>query len=407
MMSILAINGGEPVRTKPYPKWPVARANELEHLMKVLESSDWGVLNSEVDKLAEAFRDFTGAKYALPVSNGTISLEIILRALNIGRGDEVIIPIYTFVASVSAIAMVGATPVFADVEYSSHLLDYKSVERSITSKTKAIMVVHVGGRPCDMDSILQLANKYNIPVIEDAAQAHGAQWKDKKAGTMGIAGSFSSQASKNIPAGEGGIITTDDEVLYRKMWSIRDYGRDHNSGIWYSHKELGTNAGIGAWQAAILLEQLKDAEQLLEKRMDSCRYLTEQLCHLLFLEFLSEDERVSKNACHLLMLKYKKEHLENIPRKRFLDALRAEGITIFGDGYSQPINTMGIMQSEAFFRATGTERRYDEIDTPVAEKIALEEGIWMLQPAMLEEKEDLDLIVQAMEKIMANAKELK
>lgn len=405
-MKQLAINGGAKTRNLPFPTWPVARYDELERLYQVLETEDWGVLNPEVEKFAQLYSRYTGARYALPTSNGTVSLEVILRALGIGRGDEVIVPIYTFVATVSAITMVGATPVFADIRMDTHLLDSKSVEANITDKTRAVIAVHIGGRPCDMDAIREVADRHNLFVIEDAAQAHGAQWRDQKVGTMGIAGAFSFQASKNIPAGEGGIITTNDESLYKKMWSIQNYGRDYDQDIWYEHPHLGGNTGIGAWQAVILQEQMRDIDDLLEKRMKSARYLQEKLSEFDFLEFPPEDPRVTKNAYHLMMFRYLPEKLHGVSRQRFVQAMLAEGIDVISEGYSMPINTMKFMSSRAFYKATGTERTYEKIDTPNGSKIAYENGLWITQNALLENISGLNDIVAAVRKIAEHYDEL-
>lgn len=406
-MNKLAVNGGSPVRTKPYPKWPVARASEYRRLLGILKTDDWSTLNQEVNNLGEMFALYTGAKYALPVSSGTVGLEVILRALNIGRGDEVIVPIYTFVASVSSILYTGATPVFADVLYGTHLLDPASFEKNITPKTKAVLAVHIGGRPCDMDAICEIAKKHNILVIEDSAQAHGASWKGKKTGTLGIAGSFSFQASKNLSCGEGGMITTNDEALFRQMWSVREYGRDSRSDIWYEHTNLGTNAGMAPWQAVILQEQLKDVDILFAKRTESARILTEALKEFPFIELNEEDERVTGNAYHLFMFKYNKDAFYGVTREELIELLRAEGVAgCLASGYSQPITEMDIVNDETFRKVTGSDRTYQEVDIPVGKVIAYEKGMWLSQAALLEEESDLLAFPAALRKLAEHKDEV-
>ena len=173
-MSNLAINGGSPVKTSEFPKWPQYGEKEAEALNRVLNSGVWGTLGGEVLQFNEKFAKYQGARYGVAVSNGTVSLEIILRALEIGIGDEVIVPPYTFNATVSAVLMAGATPVFADIERDTFNMDHSMAEKVITQNTKAIIPVHIGGRPCDMDAITAIADKYGLYVIEDAAQAHGS-----------------------------------------------------------------------------------------------------------------------------------------------------------------------------------------------------------------------------------------
>src|SRR5579883_1099393 len=205
----LAIEGGAAVRTAPWPAWPVWDAREEGALLEVLRSGHWGMIDGEkVQQLERAWAELHRAKHCVAVVNGTAALEIALRALEVGPGDEVILPPYTFIATASAALLVGAVPIFADVDPETYELDPSAVEAAITPRTRAIVPVHVGGCPPDLDGILAIAEKHGARVLEDAAQAHGAAWKGRPVGTLGDLGTFSFQASKNVNAGEGGAIVT-------------------------------------------------------------------------------------------------------------------------------------------------------------------------------------------------------
>ena len=224
-MSKLALKGGEPVRRKPFPRWPVFDEREMRALREVLESGFWGMGGKRKKEFEEKFAAYQHARYGVAVINGTAALEISLRTLGIGCGDEVIVPSYTFIATAMAVLYVNAIPIFADIEPETYTIDPESVKSLISDKTKAILPVHIGGRPADMDALLSIAKKNNLHVIEDACQAWGAEWRGRRVGAIGDMGAFSFQSSKNITSGEGGIIVTNDENLYVKAWSLHNCGR--------------------------------------------------------------------------------------------------------------------------------------------------------------------------------------
>jgi len=402
-MSKLALNGGIPVKTDTFPKWPMYDEKEEQALIKVLHSGVWGTLGSEVLAFNQKFAAYQGAKYAIGVTNGTHTLEIILRALDIGIGDEVIVPPYTFNATVSSVLMVGATPVFADLDGDTYNIDPAMVEKAITKNTKAVIPVHIGGRACDMDSIMTIANKYHLFVIEDAAHAVGSEWKGTKVGTIGNAGSFSFQASKNLTAGEGGAITTNDEDLYDKCFSIHHCGRDMKSGLWYDHPFMGTNARLTEWQAAILNVQMDRLDAQLELRMKNAAYLNDRLKELPCTGIMKPDERVTRNAYHLFVFKYFAEKCKGLPRAKFIDAMKAEGIPC-APGYVC-LYKQGLLASPQAKRILRADANYD-IFLPNAEKACYEEGMWLYQYMLLGTQKDMDDIVEAVVKVYENADEL-
>jgi dTDP-4-amino-4,6-dideoxygalactose transaminase len=238
------------------PKWPVSTEREMELLQEVLESDKWGGYHPFVPRLEQSFAAFQQSAYALAAVNGTVTLEMALEALGIGPGDEVIVPAISFVATASAVSRVGATPVFVDIEGDTFNIDPECVERAVSNDTKAIVVVHFGGPMADMDRLSKIGADHGLPLIEDAAHAAGSEWNGRRAGSIGIAGSFSFQNSKVMTAGEGGILTTSDPVFLERARSILDQGRKPDGG-WFFHYELGTNYRMTALQAAVLLAQLE------------------------------------------------------------------------------------------------------------------------------------------------------
>ncbi len=403
-MSKLAINGGTTVKTSPFPKWPVYGEKESEALNKVLHSGVWGTLGSEVLAFNESFAKYQDAKYGLAVTNGTATLEIILRALEIGISDEVIVPPYTFNATVSAVLMAGATPVFADIESDTFNMDPAMAEKSVTKNTKAIIPVHIGGRPCDMDAITAIADKHGLYVIEDAAQAHGSEWKGRKVGSIGNAGSFSFQASKNLTAGEGGFITTNDEELYDKCFSIHHCGRDMKNGLWYDHPFMGTNARMTEWQAAILNVQMENLDSQLETRMKNAAYLNKRLQEIPCTGILKQDDRITKCSNHLFIFRYFADKCKDLPRDKFLAALKAEGIPC-APGYVC-LYKQGMLSSPQAKRILRPDTAYETIFLENAERACYSEGVWLYQYMLLGTMDDMDDIVNAINKVYENADEL-
>jgi dTDP-4-amino-4,6-dideoxygalactose transaminase len=224
-MPVLAINGGEKTRTGGWPQWPPDDPGFLANLEKVIESKVWGVRGEWTERAAQMMADHHGAKYAAACTSGTSALEISLRACGVGPGTEVIVPPYTFVATATSVVAAGAVPVFVDIEEDTFNIDPARIEDAITERTAAITAVHIGGSPAEMDTIMEIARRHDLKVIEDCAQAHGAIYKGRKVGAIGDAGAFSFQSSKNVTAGEGGMMLTNDPEIY-----ARACGRSSTSG---------------------------------------------------------------------------------------------------------------------------------------------------------------------------------
>ncbi len=392
MTQKLAIEGGKPVRQQPFHTWPVYDHLEEQALLEVLHSGRWGVLDgTRVTEFEKQFANFQNAQFGICVPNGTLALQLALIALEVGPGDEVITTPYTFIATASSIIQVGATPVFVDIQPGTHNIDPELIEGAITPRTRAIMPVHLAGRPADMDAILALAQKYNLLVIEDACQAWGSEWRGKKVGAIGNAGAFSFQASKNITAGEGGIVITNDEALSERCWSIHNVGRIR-TGAWYQHEVLGWNLRLPEWEGAILQVQLARLPGHMQRREENVSYLTRLIqAEVPGLIPPAEDLRITAHSHHLLILNYQPAAFGGHSRDEFVDTMSAEGITPISNGY------VPLHQSPAIRRAM-EESNITYQSLPVAEQVG-RESLWLNQHIFLGTYEDMENIVEAAKKI--------
>ena len=261
IMNELAIEGGKPSREFPFAPWPSFEPDEIEAVASVLKSAKINYWTGEEGRLFEKeFAAFAGCKHGIAVANGTVALELALHALGIGPGDEVIVPSRTFIASASCVVMRGAIPVIADVDATSQDLTADTIRPLLTSRTKAIIAVHLAGWPCDMDSILELARDHGIKVIEDCAQAHAATYKGRPIGSLGDAAAFSFCQDKIMTTGgEGGMLTTNDDSVWKRAWSFRDHGTSYEAvyhdedspGFRWVHESFGTNWRLTEMQSAI------------------------------------------------------------------------------------------------------------------------------------------------------------
>ena len=245
---------------------------EKKAVLEVLESQ---LLSSLAGKVVETFEkefaEYIGVKHAIAVNSGTAALHIAIASLDIGPGDEIIVPPFTFIATASSIIHNNAIPIFADIDNKTYTLDPESVEKNITNKTKAIIPVHLAGVTANMDLLLEIANDHNLFIIEDACQSHGAKYKGKKVGSMGELGAFSFYPSKNMTTGEGGMVTTNSNKLARQCRLLRHHGEPY----WYTYNRLGWNYRMTEIQGAIGRVQLKKLDEYVKIRNANAQYLTE------------------------------------------------------------------------------------------------------------------------------------
>ncbi len=257
------------------PSWPLADDRELDLLSEVLKSPQWGGFHPFLGRFEAEFAAYQHARHAITAANGTVTLEIALAASGIGPGDEVIVPAISFISTATAVSRLGATPVFVDIEPKTYNIDPVRASLAITERTKAILAVHFGGPMAQMDRLRELAEGCEIQLFEDAAHAHGTEWKGQRAGAIGRWGSFSFQNGKVLTAGEGGAIVTNDDALAASMRSLANQGRRPDGASFFHHYALGGNARMTALQAAVLIAQLERLDAQIELRRRNAEILLE------------------------------------------------------------------------------------------------------------------------------------
>ncbi len=399
MKEQLAINGGPKTLNKDFD-WPIFNDEDVNVVTEVARSGAWGNPDCDglVGKFEKEYADYCGSKYALTCVNGSVALRLALIACGVKPGDEVIVPPYTFIATASIVLEANCVPVFVDINPNTYNLDPTKIEKAITDKTRVIMPVHFAGQACDMDAIMDIATKNNLRVIEDAAHAHGGEYKGKKLGSIGDAGCFSFQSSKNLTSGEGGIVVTDDEELYDMMNSLRNVGRI-KGGQWYEHHNLGCNYRITQLQAALLSKQLACLEEQIKTRDGNGLYLNSLLEQIDGVAPLSRGEGVTLHTNHIYIFKYDKSKFNNLSKKKFAESLAAEGVPSFM-GYPEPLYKQPLFQEKNFLcYAIPEEVDYTNVYCPETEKACYEDAVWIMQNTMLGTKEDMDLIAKAIIKI--------
>ena len=407
-----AILGGSPVRTDAFPGWPVHDATESRALESVVSSGRWN-RGPQVERFELEYARLTGAGHCLATANGTAALITTLTALGVGPGDEVIVPPYTFVATINAVLLRHALPVFVDTDPETFQIDARKVASAITAQTRVVMPVHLGGAAADLDTILPAAGARGIPVLEDACQAHLAEWKGRKVGSLGRAGCFSFQASKNLNAGEGGAILTSDAALHEACYRLHNNsrGRAAAGSADFSYRGVGANMRLTEFQAALLLAQLSRLEEQARTRDANGAYLTSQLRQIAGVAPARMYEGCTRNAYHLYMFRYDADAFGGLSRAQFLKALRAEGIPASG-GYS-PLTAeptvVETLASPAYQRIYGKEalaRLAERNRCPENDRLC-QQAVWLTQTMLLGPKRDMDQIVEAVARIQRHSRELR
>ena len=414
-MSELALTGGPAVAAELQSRaglWPrLADANAEAQVLDALRSGRWGRLHDEsyAERFENAFAAFQDARHGIAVANGTVSLQLILRTLNISVGDEVIVPALTFIATASAVAEVGAVPIFADVDAETLTIDPASVAAAITPRTRAIIGVHYGGFPIDFDRLLPLAAQHGLFLIEDAAHAQGSAWRSSRVGALGAFGSFSFQESKALSSGEGGIILTNDEALAERARLLHTIGR-RTDQPGYLHFALASNYRLSELQAALLLAQLADLPEQVAARDAAGRALDAGLAETSLLIPQRRDERVTQRGYYFAVYRYQQEALDGIPRKAFLAALNAEGVPA-SVGYGVPVYRYAAFSPEALqtspLRALERVPAYHQLHLPVTERVTAEEQVTIPHHLLLAGPEAMGLIVEAVSKIAEHREEVR
>ncbi len=402
-----ALLGGTPVRRGPFPPWPVTGGREENALVGLIRSGKW-FRGEQVAAFEAAYASLTGATHCLATANGTSALMTSLAVLGVGPGDEVIVPPYTFIATINAVLLMHALPVFVDSDIETFQIDARKIERAITDKTRAILPVHLGGSAADLDTIGDVARKRGVALIEDACQAHLAEWRGRKVGTYGRTGCFSFQASKNLNSGEGGAILTNDPDLLEACYRYHNNSRGRrNTGGDFSYRRTGANLRMTEFQGALLLAQMTRLEEQSRTREQNAAHLTSLLKQIPGITPARMHEGCTRNAYHLYMFRYDPAHFSGLPRATFLKALAAEGVPA-SSGYS-PLNKEPFLEDA--FSSRGFQAIYpkaqlaawrDRNSCPQNDRLCTE-AVWLTQTMLLGPRQDMEDIAEAVRKIQAHA----
>jgi len=383
-------------------------------MMDLLRSGDWyrgdGNLCREFEK---KYARLIGARHVLATASGTTALITSLHTMGVDAGDEVIVSPYTFIATYNVVFNQKALPVFADTNQETFTIDPHKIEERITDRTRAILPVHIFGLPADMNRILALGEKHQLPVIEDACQAWLAEYGGKMCGTLGDLGCFSFQNSKHIPSGEGGAIAGSNEELMDRCFAFHNCGRPHGASMagMGENPVRGWNKRLTEIQAGILLSQIERARQDADKRLENALYLDARLKEVPGIIPYKLADGATRSAYHFYPFRYKKEHFDGLTRDQFRQALRAEGIPTYGGYGKQYFDGLieEAISSRGYQRLFSSQRlkRYREELHHLPENDQLtEEAVMLFQHMLLAERSDMDDIVNAVRKVYENRKQL-
>lgn len=409
----LAVNGEKPIcAVEDWPVWPQFSKELLLNFERVLRSKRWTISSLVTgqetfdEKFCKNFAEFNGAKYALTTDHGSNAILLALQSLEITYGDEVIIPGLTWVACATAVLRANATPILVDIEESTQCVSSRKVEEAITPRTKAILIVHLYSCMANMDELLFISKKYNIPLIEDCSQSHGATWNSKKAGSIGTIGVFSMQQGKGLTSGEGGAILTNDEVLYNKIYLLKNDGRKFGkSYLEEDGSVLGSNFVLSEFQCAVLcdgLERLEEQNSLKEK---NASYLADLLKNIPGLHNVIPHAQNDKRAYYHFNIRYSKSYWHEKDINKVCDALSAELGILIHPAY-QPLNLNKLFQPK-------NDLRFNFLKLPDYSRMLLPECIRQAESTILihhsvflAEKEKIKKIYEAFKKVQEHSHEL-
>ncbi len=411
-MAKLALLGGAPVRAKnaPWPQWPIHDETDVKLVSSVTRSNRWSYDGPIEWKFAEDFTKYLGAKYGMCSANGTVAIQIALEALGIGAYDEVIVPAMTWQATAAACIDVNAVPVLVDIEPDTWCLDLDKVEAAITSRTKAIIVVHLYGCMADMTRLQKICKKHNLFLVEDCAHQHGSLWKGKAAGSFGDMGCFSFQESKVLSCGEGGFNTCKTKEQFDRLYSLRNCGRGYHSD--FTHAIQSGNYRLTEWQAAILTCALKRLDKQVKHRDANAIYLNSLLVQIPGILPMRRRKEITQQSYFNFTFRMDCEAL-GITNKQLAPALNAElGIP---EGFEPPYDTLNNCQlykphtkarhklSAAYWKAIDPQR----FKTPVSTDATERSGMAVHHMAIMGTKKDMQDIAAAVAKVVENRADLK
>ncbi len=413
-MAQLAIKGGSKTFDDFWPDWPVYGERDEQALLEVLRSRNWGGFpspNQRAREFAAAFAAAHDAAYGICAANGTVTLEVALRAAGIRAGDEVIVTPYSWIATAGAPVTVGAVPVFADVAPDTYCLDPQAVAAAITPRTRAIIPVHLGCSIADLDELGTIAAEHDLVLIEDCAHMHGGKWNGRGVGSHGQLGSFSFQSSKLMTAGEGGIILTSDDELRQRCESHVNCGRKEPGYDGFEGLVFSGNYRMTEFQAALLHSRLAALEPERKLREQNATHLSGLLAEIDGVAPMRRDARTTHLGCYQYLFRYDPEAFGGAPRDVFIQALTAEGIPAEGDFYvpiyQSPLFPVDAERYPAIRERYGERIGPDAADCPVAERAAYREAVWLHHPLFMTDSAAMERIAEAIVKIQRSADELR
>ncbi len=393
----------------PGTDWPRWSGNDEQALVDVLRSGKWGrtsTRNGRVMEFETAFAQRMQAKYCVATSSGTTALLTALGALNIGPGDEVILPPYTFVATFNAITANFALPVFVDSDPKSFQIDAAKIAAALTPATKLLLPVHIAGTPCDLDAVLKISRARNVPLIEDACQAPLAEWRGKPVGTQGIGGCFSFQASKNLTSGEGGAVLTNDEAFANLCYNHHTPGNGKPGPM----SGRSANFRLTEFQGALLLAQMTRLEDQAKLRDTNAARLTSLLQQIPGITPAALPEGTTRSAYHLYMFRYDATKFAGLPRARFLQELSKAGVSA-SSGYTS-LNTSPHVNALAanphyqrIYGKTTMQRWLERNACPVNDRV-VEEAVWFGQNRLLVARSEIERVAQVIADLQKRAGDL-
>ncbi|MHB0876162.1 MAG: DegT/DnrJ/EryC1/StrS family aminotransferase [Anaerolineae bacterium] len=410
-MAALALLGGERAAAELKPAaWPAVTDDDVKAVVEALQSGRWCRIypGSRVEAFEAAFAAYQQAQHGVAVCNGTAALELALQAVGVRPGDEVLVPAVTFIASAGAITRVGAIPVFVDSDPERVSISPQAMERAITPRTTAVVAVHYGGYPVDLDAVRSVTRTHGLALVEDCAHAQGTEWRGKRVGALGSAGGFSFQESKALPGGEGGMVLTNDAAVAERARLLHNIGRVLGRPG-YEHFVLASNYRMPELQGALLYSVLQRYPQQQQARQEAGQVLTAGLADIEGIEPLPADPRVTSRGYYFYVMRYIPEAFPGVSRARFMEALAAEGVYC-GAGYGVPLYRQPAFARENIepLYPRGTELPdYENLRLPTAERFCAEEQITLPQPLLLGGKSAGDLILRAIAKVVANIDSLR
>jgi len=419
-MPELAILGGTPIRTEPYPAWPIYDEHDIAAVTDVIKSGRWGGYpypGPQTAEFARRFAELQGGGHAVPMANGTVTMEVALRAANVGWGDEVIVPAYTFQATAAAPMAAGAIPVIVDIDPETYCVDPQALEAAITPKTKAIIPVHLGAQMADMDAVMEIAERHDLIVVEDSAHAHGARWRGQGAGTMGHFGSFSLQSSKILTTGEGGVLLCRTPELAARAVSVIDCGRPHAEAPPHHEIEspdaqgqaftMGANYRLTELQAALGIVAIERFPEQARDRDEMAAYLEESLSEVPGVRLLKRDSRHTGRSFYRYVFAIRPE-VFGAEHDVVCAALQAEGVPCWV-GYEAMHHYMLFQPGLSRLPVPSAfPERFDfgGMHLPEAGRACEREAVWLDECVFRAGRQGIDDAVAAIAKIQSRATEL-